>query len=576
LQPYAIVGVDDEVAVSTKKTQVLLEGGQKKVDVSPAWRHDVSLTIGSRNWSLTIKEVETQAELEALHKLKGFHYRNPSSTGRMAPLIAVIDDPLLPPVIGFIEITSALLVNTARKKILDRPYVDKDLNIFWRRWTMDVAKENTRRIARISRCVVYPEIRGLGISKHLAEAAVKFARERWHYGGVKPIFMEITADMLRYIPFVKGSGFVFVGQTEGNEQRVLKDMKYLLKRTIKTKSEKNFPKGGGGIMDLQRSYAVTLQGLMKNRGMSLEVLLNMLRRNPSDFTDDEWIALHRVFRHPKPTYMIGLTSSAQKFLKSAAPLVGASANSESDAGRHIEMRRPSSTMLLSIKNLGVSALAVPSRSARARKVAEAFGVVSKDVGTTLIQNLSLTVARGEILLVTGPSGSGKSLLLKALCRLPEFGENALSEYPDIDLRFEEKSGSPRMAWLEAHRSDQSAVDLLGHLPLEDALSTLAAAGLGEAPLFVRPTRHFSDGQLYRLAVAVALSKKPDILIVDAFCEPLDYFSMATVCSRLRGFCRKHGIALIAATADASRSLDLLQPDRQLQLLPGRTHKLISL
>ncbi len=137
-------------------------------------------------------------------------------------------------------------------------------------------------------------------------------------------------------------------------------------------------------------------------------------------------------------------------------------------------------------------------------------------------------------------------------------------------------GNPKVAWLDPHRSELSAVDLLEHLPIEEALSTLAAAGLGEAPLFVKPTKYFSDGQLYRLAIAIALSRKPNLLIADAFCEPLDYFSMATVCRRLRSYCRKRGIAVIVATADPTRTIELLRPDKILQLLPGRTHSLVTL
>jgi ABC-type lipoprotein export system ATPase subunit/GNAT superfamily N-acetyltransferase len=576
VQPFAAVGQGDRVIAGKQKLQVSVENGARAVTVLPGWHASYAIPLGNRIFMLTVKEVENESELDALQRLKGFHYRNASSTGRTVPLIATIDDLLLPPVVGFIEIASALLVNTARKKILDRPFIEKDFGIVWQRWDMPTAKKNTRRIARISRCVVYPEIRGLGLSKYLAEAAITYAKDRWHYGGTKPIFLEITADMLRYIPFVKGAGFVFVGHTEGNTQRVLKDMRYLLQRNIKSKSDKDFPKGGGGIMDLQRSYAVTLQALMKKRGLNLESLLNMLRRDPSGFNDDEWISLHRVFRHPKPTYMVGLTRSAEAMLRAVSPLVDGGTHAEKETfERAIQDTGPTGP-ILSFTALSLSTIAVPSRTARARKVAEAFGVVSKDVGTTLIGDLSLEISKGNIVLVTGPSGSGKSLLLHALAHLSQSKVSKFGEFTNVTLTVGASKGNPKVAWLEPYRSELSAVDLLEHLPIEEALSTLAAAGLGEAPLFVKPTKYFSDGQLYRLAIAIALSKKPNLLIADAFCEPLDFFSMATVCRRLRSYCRQRGIAVIAATADPARTIELLQPDNVLQLLPGRTHSLVTL
>jgi hypothetical protein len=53
---------------------------------------------------------------------------------------------------------------------------------------------------------------------------LKFASERWHIGGQKALFVEISAEMLRHIDFVSASGFHYLGDTEGNKGRLAKDL----------------------------------------------------------------------------------------------------------------------------------------------------------------------------------------------------------------------------------------------------------------------------------------------------------------------------------------------------------------
>ena len=72
--------------------------------------------------------------------------------------------------------------------------------IAWDRWDMDIQRRYIHLNVRIARCVVYPEFRGLGIGQLLVEHAARFARERWQVSRLKPYFMEISADMLKYVP----------------------------------------------------------------------------------------------------------------------------------------------------------------------------------------------------------------------------------------------------------------------------------------------------------------------------------------------------------------------------------------
>ena len=568
VRPFAPVGKGDRVLVEKdgRDVKIILDENNDLLDIGGSWSVSYCVNIGQETIDIIIKEVESDDELSGLESLKRFHYRGEKMAGRAVPLIAVTSHRLLPNVIGFVEITSALLVNTARKIVLDRPFSDSENDIHWQRWDMSTAKRHTKRLARISRCVVYPELRGLGVASKLASAATIYARDRWHYGGSRAVFLEITADMLRFAPFVLGAGFTYIGDTEGNEERMLRDMRYLLSRTIKSGEQDDFPRGGGGIMSLQRSYATTLLGVMSRRNIGLESLLNVLRRSPETLTDDEWIALHRVFRRPKPTYMYGLTPAASKHLQAVAPIARPVSN-----GTSLLRNRPLAfeEKLVAIRDLSIQTSVAPSSSPRGRKVAEAFGIVAKRVEANLISNLDLEIQSGDIVLVTGPSGTGKSIILRAMYQSLT---NMLSLPEGIAIQSGDISGTDRVSWVTQVDLGKAPVDLLENVSLEHALSLLGVAGLAESSLFVRPAATLSDGQKYRLAIACALAEDPEVLFVDAFCEPLDDLSAAAVCKGLRGLSRRTGKAIVAATASPDRLLAALEPDIVVQLLPGRTVK----
>lgn len=564
LHRFALVGKNDFVQFSSPSTvNVFVPAGSgSSVVVSPPWSMNRTIEICGNNHLLSVKEIETTDELRGYEALVRHHYRTGAGPSRRALLVAKIVAPDLPPVCGFVEICSSFLVNVPRKKILDTAFRDSVRGACWRRWDLETAKRYTNATARISRCVVYPELRGIGVAGVLAEAAKLFAADRWHIGGMRPSFLEITAEMLRYWPFVRPAGFIHVGDTQGNGDRLEKSMVYLLERK---QSKRGYPRGGGGILSLYRSQAELLDATMTNLGWSVQDVVERLQRSPEELTTEDWVSLHGLYRRPKPVYMSGLTADAETHLARVLQKERQKTNNGSLSRRDCK---------LVIQNLTIRTSWRPDRSREAREIQEAFNIVAATLDTVTTTDLNVDLRGGTIVLVKGASGSGKSLLLRALAwhasgtlskwRLPE----------EIETVGCMQTPPMRVAMMSSTSSRKSPISLLVNrgLSLTDAMRLLASAGLAEARLFVRPSRTLSTGQRYRLGLALALSQRPDLLLVDEFCESLDKYSAAAVCRRLRRATTSQGMIAIVASINGGRIASELQPDVVLQLLPNGWHR----
>ena len=566
---FAPVGKGDTLTRIGPSLFVQLRKANTRVRLTPAWQTSATLQVAPE-LPVIVREIETAEELAGYQRLTEYHYRGNRGAGRRVPLIACVNCWELPSVVGFIELASSFLVNTARARVLDTRFSDPSRGVAWTQWRTNSIRAASRHpavpqnsVVRISRCVVFPELRGVGLAKVLVDAAVAFGQQRWHVGGVQPSFIEITAEMLRYWPFVRGSGFRYIGDTDGNEHRVEEDMRYLLRLSLR---RRELPRGGGGILCLQRAHAALLQNVMDQRGLNLKEVLDYLRRSPEKLSDEDWVQLHRVFRRGKPTYIRGLTRAAEVFLDRKGQEV---------ADRVAMTKGKRSSVLMDARGVSVRVFSRPVKSARARRVQEAFGIVSTGFRSTLVNDLDLTVLRGQIILVGGPSGTGKSLLLRAVRYLVGIGPRK-GRLPDgVSLEGQRTTEGVRVGWPRAIPRAMAPIELLERFPLDEALQILASAGLADAQLFVRPASTLSLGQSYRLSLALALAEDPELLLIDEYCEPLDRYSAAAVSKKLRKAATQRQMGVIVATADPERVSSSLTPDRMLLLSSDGTHKWVS-
>ena len=151
-----------------------------------------------------IKEITEVDEHAAYQSLADYHYRGRSIHGRTARLIVRSFSPGYPSVLGYVELATPFFMNKPRSVVLDAPF------------QCGPVRKHIHSVVRIARTVVAPEFRGAGIGQMLIKHAAKFATHRWQVSGYLPCFMEISADMLKFVPFAERAGMRYVGETEGN------------------------------------------------------------------------------------------------------------------------------------------------------------------------------------------------------------------------------------------------------------------------------------------------------------------------------------------------------------------------
>ncbi|XVU22117.1 ATP-binding cassette domain-containing protein [Actinoplanes sp. CA-054009] len=193
-------------------------------------------------------------------------------------------------------------------------------------------------------------------------------------------------------------------------------------------------------------------------------------------------------------------------------------------------------------------------------------------GTVGAQDVDLAVERGQLVLVVGPVGAGKSSLLRALAGIVHHtGELVWNgdpvDEPEVFLRPNQVG---YVAQLPRVLSGTVADNIqLGHeVDAADAVSTaqlehdLAAAGGGLQLLIGHKGTRLSGGQLQRLALARALAPRTELLIADDVSSALDVTTELELWRALRG----HGVTVVGST---SKRAALSQADHVVVLIAGK-------
>jgi peptide/nickel transport system ATP-binding protein len=212
----------------------------------------------------------------------------------------------------------------------------------------------------------------------------------------------------------------------------------------------------------------------------------------------------------------------------------------------------------------------------ARLVVDGLRVVIKGSNTDVVDDVSFSVAAGEVLGLVGESGSGKTTVALALLGHARRGLNVshgtvLLESVDV-LQMEQAAlrrlRGRRVAYVPQDPSSALNPSLKVGTQLREALTAHAhddpdmpdvkermAQVLGEVQLSASPEilgsypHQLSGGQQQRIALAMAFSCRPQLIVLDEPTTGLDVATQRHVLDTVRGLCSSYGVAAVYVTHD---------------------------
>lgn len=181
--------------------------------------------------------------------------------------------------------------------------------------------------------------------------------------------------------------------------------------------------------------------------------------------------------------------------------------------------------------------ATVERTDRVLEIAEAFGLGLDDKEFVVFDNQAIDIEQGDVVYVTGQSGSGKSTVLRELKAQMKAAGDAVCDIDEIQFQ------------------DCPLINQIG-TDTNDALKYLSIAGLNDAYLFIRKPAELSDGQRYRFRLAKLIEANAKVWVADEFLAVVDRDTARVIAFNMQKVARTAGATLLVATTHLDLRADL--------------------
>lgn len=176
------------------------------------------------------------------------------------------------------------------------------------------------------------------------------------------------------------------------------------------------------------------------------------------------------------------------------------------------------------------------RTERVLEIAEAFGLGLDDKEFVVFDNQAIDIEQGDVVYITGESGSGKSTVLRELAK-------AMKPLGVVDI--DGVQLDPNKPLVEQIGKDNN-----------DGQRIMGMVGINDAYLWCRKPQELSDGQRYRFRLAKIIESNAKVWIADEFLAVLDRHTAKLIAFNMQKIARNVGATLMVATTHDDMVEDL--------------------
>lgn len=167
-------------------------------------------------------------------------------------------------------------------------------------------------------------------------------------------------------------------------------------------------------------------------------------------------------------------------------------------------------------------------------------------GAPVLRSCSLTVPRGEFWMLLGSNGSGKSTLLRLLTGILQPQSGRIGVLPPVGFVFQNPDHQLVMPTVGA---DVAFGLVEENLPFPEVRQRVgeALAAVNLSHMQRRPIYALSGGQKQRIAIAGAIARHCEVLLLDEPTALLDPDSQRELVSQVQGLVKSRGLTALWVT-----------------------------